>query len=63
MRALTSNEIENVNGALSADGTAGLNIGIVAIGVGILAAGATAPLWFPLAMIGVSVASVATMDY
>lgn len=61
MRTLALNEIEKVNGALSADGTAGLNLGIVAIGVGILAAGATAPLWFPVAMIGVSIASVVTM--
>ena len=61
MRTLALNEIENVNGALSADGTAGLNLGIVAIGVGVLAAGATAPIWFPIAMIGVSIASVVTM--
>jgi hypothetical protein len=62
MRSLTIGEIGNVNGALSPDGTAGLNLGIVAIGAGILAAGATAPIWLPLALMTVSIASVVFMS-
>jgi hypothetical protein len=62
MRELTLNEVEQVDGALSAGETVATNLGIVAIGVGICVAGATAPIWFPLAMIAVSVATVATLD-
>ncbi len=55
MRPLTINEIDAVGGAVDQATAIGTNMGIIAIGVGILAAGATAPVWFPMAMIAISV--------
>ncbi|TMO22728.1 MULTISPECIES: hypothetical protein [unclassified Pseudoalteromonas] len=55
MRELNVIEIKEVKGGVDQSTAIGGNLGIIAIGVGILAAGATAPIWFGAAMIGVSI--------
>lgn len=61
MRELTLNEIDDVAGAVDQATAIGTNLGIVAIGVGVsLAAGMTAPVWFPVLMIVASVAVTAS---
>lgn len=54
MRELNVNEIEQVNGGVTQGEAIGGNLSIVAIGVGIAVAG-SAPAWFPVMMIGVSI--------
>jgi hypothetical protein len=56
MRELNVNEIEQINGGVSQGEAIGTNMSIVAIGVGIAVAG-SAPAWFPVLMIGVSIAT------
>ncbi len=56
MRELNVNEIQEVNGGVTQGEAIGTNMSIVAIGVGIAVAG-SAPAWFPIMMIGVSVAT------
>lgn len=62
MRNLTAVEVEAVDGGTDQATAVSTNLGIVAIGVGILVAGVTAPAWFPIAMIAVSVATIATLE-
>ncbi|MGQ0800505.1 MAG: hypothetical protein ACT4NL_10390 [Pseudomarimonas sp.] len=60
MNTLDAAELNAVSGGTDQATAIGTNLGIIGIGVGILAAGATAPVWFPLAMIGISVAVTAS---
>ncbi|MBB1331411.1 hypothetical protein H5087_18910 [Pseudoalteromonas sp. SR43-7] len=60
MRELNVNEIQEVNGGVDQSTAVGGNLGIIAIGVGVLAAGATAPVWFGIGMIAVSVSLTAS---
>jgi len=60
MKELKVEQVEVVSGGVSQDTAINGNFAIVAIGVGVAAAGATAPVWFPLAMIGVSVSLTAS---
>jgi len=56
-------ELDAVDGAMSQGEVVATNMAIVGMGVAIaITAGATAPVWFPVAMIAVSIASVVTMD-
>ncbi|MDP5030506.1 hypothetical protein [Paraglaciecola sp.] len=59
MRELDKNEIVQVGGGVSQEGAIGINMGIISIGVGIAIAG-SAPAWFPIAMIGVSIYATAS---
>jgi hypothetical protein len=54
MKELTLEQVEEVSGGVSQDLAIGGNLSIVGIGVGIAVAG-SAPAWFPIAMIGVSI--------
>ncbi|ATU94111.1 hypothetical protein [Phyllobacterium zundukense] len=58
LRELNPDELGIVSGGVSQDTAINTNLAIIGIGVGILAAGATAPAWFPIAMMGVGVAAV-----
>lgn len=62
MRQLTANELQFVSGGTDQDTTIAVNGVIVAIGAGFIAAGsaATAPVWLPAALIGVSAATTAS---
>lgn len=56
MRELNLEEIRTVSGSVSQSTAIGTNMGIIGFGVAItLAAGMTAPMWFPLGMMAVSV--------
>ncbi|AQS39749.1 hypothetical protein Sps_04666 [Shewanella psychrophila] len=55
MQELTMKEIELVNGGVDQGTAISSQLGIVAIGVGIMVAGATAPVWFSAGMIGASI--------
>ncbi|MCL1050331.1 hypothetical protein L2755_11920 [Shewanella abyssi] len=57
---LTMNEIEQVNGGVGQAGVIGANLSIIGIGVGIMVAGATAPAWFAVGMIAVSISVTAS---
>lgn len=59
MQELDINEIEKVYGGVSQEAAIGTNMSIVAIGAGIAVAG-SAPAWFPIAMIAVSIATTYT---
>ncbi len=69
MRELNVNEIQDVNGGfpkegfVSLEGSIGINMSVIAMGAGIAAAGATAPVWFPVAMISVSIAATGSYIY
>ncbi|MBU2884106.1 hypothetical protein KO525_02460 [Psychrosphaera sp. B3R10] len=53
MRELSVNEVIEVSGAVDQDTAISTNATIVTIGAGIAVAG-SAPAWFPIAMIAVS---------
>ena len=59
IRELTDQEVEQVAGGIDIGVQIGAQLGIIGIGVGILAAGATAPIWFSGAMIVTSIAITA----
>ncbi|WP_059364716.1 hypothetical protein [Pseudoalteromonas sp. '520P1 No. 423'] len=59
MQKLNENEIQSVTGGVTQGEAIGGNMSIVAIGVGIAVAG-SAPAWFPIMMIGVSVSLTAS---
>ncbi|MDP2562510.1 hypothetical protein [Psychrobium sp. 1_MG-2023] len=59
MRQLTIDEVNQVNGGVSQEAAIGGNLSIVAIGAGVAIAG-SAPVWFPVLMIGVSVSLTAS---
>ncbi len=63
MRELNTCEIEEVNGGVEQATAIGTNLGIVGIGVGILVAGATAPAWFAVGMIAVSISTTVSYIY
>lgn len=56
MQELTMKQTEQVNGGVSQSTAISSQLGIVAIGAGIMVAGATAPVWFSAGMIGASLA-------
>lgn len=60
IRELSAIEIEAVAGGVSQDTAIAGNLAIVGIGVGIMVAGATAPIWFPIAMMGASIGLTAS---
>ena len=60
MKELTMNEMQTVNGGVSQGEAISANLGIVAIGVGICVAGATAPIWFSGLMIVTSISLTAS---
>lgn len=62
MRELSNTEIDVVCGAVDQSTAISTNLGIVAIGVGVIAGGLTAPAWFPLGLIAVSIFTIATME-
>ena len=62
MKELTFEQVEEVSGGVSQDLAIGGNLSIVGIGVGIAVAG-SAPAWFPIAMIGVSIGLTASYLY
>lgn len=63
MKNLEYNEILEVAGGIDQGTVISTNLGIVGIGVGILVVGASAPFWFPAAMIGISASTLIFMEY
>lgn len=63
IRELDLNEIDTVSGGVSQDTAINTNLGIIGIGVGVAVAGVTAPAWFPIAMMGVSIAATGSYIY
>ena len=59
LNTLSASELNALSGGVDQATAIGTNLGIVGIGVGVAVAGATAPVWFPLAMIAGSVAVTA----
>ncbi|WP_371377835.1 hypothetical protein [Thalassotalea aquiviva] len=62
MKELNLDEVQAVTGGISQEGAIGTNISIVGIGVAIAVAG-SAPAWFPITMIGLSIVTTSTYIY
>lgn len=56
MRVISLDEIDQVSGAVTQSDVISTNLAIIGIGAAAVMAGFTAPAWWPVALIGVSLA-------